>query len=70
MVAAETGISVLSHYICENRLRDGSLIVAHIPERPFINTLLLVWRKEALRTSRIAFARDLCADVLKTEPSD
>jgi DNA-binding transcriptional LysR family regulator len=58
LILEAQGYSVLPQYLCNNQLKDGSLILLYQPINPPSNNLYLVWNRSNLRHPRVVFARD------------
>jgi DNA-binding transcriptional LysR family regulator len=55
--------TVLPDYLISGFLKDKSLITFPT-KKPIINVLNLVWRREALRTPRVAFAKEIILEAI------
>lgn len=58
------GVTVLPDYLCREAINQGRLVHVDPANRLSTNCIFLVWRKAALRTPRVVFARDKCLEEL------
>jgi DNA-binding transcriptional LysR family regulator len=67
MAIAGLGWTVLPDYLLTDSLAAGTLIPLPTTARAPVNALHLAWRKSALRTPRVALARQVLLDTLSTD---